>query len=190
MPRKKKHDESFGPRLTRIRKARGLTQVKLAEAAGTTQRAISYYENDAGVPPSSAVISLAKALEVSTDNVLGGTVTRSLDSSPDNSISEELVAVGIDAGFGAIGGAVGAKLGSASSSTGIAQAEKQIVASTAGARRGNFGASRSVSGHQAKIQRLQSRAELVDTTAASVTTNQALPVVREVIEQEIEDDSR
>ncbi len=71
MPRKKKHDESFGPRLTRIRKARGLTQVKLAEAAGTTQRAISYYENDAGVPPSSAVISLAKALEVSTDELLG-----------------------------------------------------------------------------------------------------------------------
>ena len=71
MPRKKKRDESFGPRLTRIRKARGLTQVQLAEAADTTQRAISYYENDPGVPPSSAVIALAKALQVSTDELLG-----------------------------------------------------------------------------------------------------------------------
>ena len=34
-----------------IRKARGLTQVQLAELAGTTQRAVSYYEAEAGFPP-------------------------------------------------------------------------------------------------------------------------------------------
>jgi transcriptional regulator with XRE-family HTH domain len=71
MPRKKKDDSSFGPRLTAIRKARGLTQIQLAEAAGTTQRSVSYYENDAGIPPASAVIALAKALEVSADELLG-----------------------------------------------------------------------------------------------------------------------
>jgi transcriptional regulator with XRE-family HTH domain len=60
MPRRKKEDASFGPRLTAIRKARGLTQVDLAKAAGSTQRAISYYENDDGIPPASAVIALAK----------------------------------------------------------------------------------------------------------------------------------
>jgi transcriptional regulator with XRE-family HTH domain len=48
-----------------------LTQVELAGAAGTTQRAISYYENDAGVPPASAVIALAKALQVTADELLG-----------------------------------------------------------------------------------------------------------------------
>ena len=59
------------PRLTAIRKARGLTQVELAKTAGTTQRAISYYENDDGIPPATAVIELAKALQVTTDELLG-----------------------------------------------------------------------------------------------------------------------
>lgn len=71
MPRKKKEDASFGPRLTALRKARGLTQVQLAEATKTTQRSISYYENDDGVPPSSIVMVLAQALRVSADELLG-----------------------------------------------------------------------------------------------------------------------
>jgi len=71
MPRKKQEDSSFGPRLADLRKARGLTQVQLAAAAGTTQRAISYYENDTGFPPASALIDLARALKVSTDEMLG-----------------------------------------------------------------------------------------------------------------------
>ncbi len=71
MPRKKYGETSFGERLVAIRKARGLTQVQLAEAAGTTQRAVSYYETEAGFPPAPAVIQLAKALQVSTDELLG-----------------------------------------------------------------------------------------------------------------------
>jgi transcriptional regulator with XRE-family HTH domain len=71
MPRRKKEDSSFGPRLTAIRKARGLTQVQLAQATGSTQRSISYYENDDGIPPASVVITLAKALKVSADELLG-----------------------------------------------------------------------------------------------------------------------
>src|SRR5208283_720066 len=72
MPRKKYADSSsFGERMQAIRKARGLTQVQLAEAAGTTQRAISYYETEAGFPPSPAVIDLARALKVTTDELLG-----------------------------------------------------------------------------------------------------------------------
>ncbi len=71
MPRKKKEDASFGPRLAALRKARGLTQVQLAEATKTTQRSISYYENDDGVPPSSIVMVLAQALQVSADELLG-----------------------------------------------------------------------------------------------------------------------
>ena len=68
-PRNKYGDTSFGERLQSIRKARGLTQVQLAEAAETTQRAISYYETESGFPP--AVIGLAKALHVTTDELLG-----------------------------------------------------------------------------------------------------------------------
>jgi transcriptional regulator with XRE-family HTH domain len=43
----------------------------LAQAAGTTQRAISYYENESGYPPVEAIIRLAEALEVSADELLG-----------------------------------------------------------------------------------------------------------------------
>jgi transcriptional regulator with XRE-family HTH domain len=71
MPRKQQLDRSFGKRLADLRKARGLTQVQLAQAADTTQRAISYYENEAGYPPAPAVIALAKALRVTSDELLG-----------------------------------------------------------------------------------------------------------------------
>ena len=71
MPRKKYGETSFGERLQAIRKARGLTQVQLAEAAATTQRAVSYYETEAGFPPAPAVIALANALKVTTDELLG-----------------------------------------------------------------------------------------------------------------------
>lgn len=71
MPRKKYGETTFGARLQSIRKARGLTQVQLAQEAGTTQRAISYYETEAGFPPAPAVIDLAEALSVTTDELLG-----------------------------------------------------------------------------------------------------------------------
>lgn len=71
MPRKKYGETSFGQRLVAVRKARGLTQVQLARLANTTQRAISYYENEAGFPPAPAVIQLARALRVTTDELLG-----------------------------------------------------------------------------------------------------------------------
>ena len=45
--------------------------VNSSKAAGSTQRAISYYENDDGIPPASAVIALAKAMKVSADELLG-----------------------------------------------------------------------------------------------------------------------
>lgn len=71
MPRRKNEQSGFGVRLTAIRRLRGLTQVDLAEAAGTTQRAISYYENEVGYPPAAQLVALAKALRVSTDELLG-----------------------------------------------------------------------------------------------------------------------
>ena len=62
---------TFGQRLTEFRKAAGLTQVQLAESIGSTQRALSYYENDGGYPPLPVVGQLAEALGVSTDELLG-----------------------------------------------------------------------------------------------------------------------
>ena len=71
MPAKKEPHTAFGKRLFTLRKTRGLTQSQLAEALGTTQRVISYYETDAELPPSSVIIPLARVLSVSTDELLG-----------------------------------------------------------------------------------------------------------------------
>jgi transcriptional regulator with XRE-family HTH domain len=71
MVRKKAGDEAFAKRLAAVRRLRGMTQIHLAEAAGTTQRAVSYYENAFGFPPAPQLVALAKALHVTTDELLG-----------------------------------------------------------------------------------------------------------------------
>lgn len=71
MPRKPREGSDFGERLVALRRERGLTQVQLAEEIGSSQRAISYYENKADYPPAPVVAELARALRVSTDELLG-----------------------------------------------------------------------------------------------------------------------
>jgi len=71
MPRKKSPPSAFGRRLDALRKARGLTQLQVAQALGTTQRTVSYYENQGGSPPAHVVVALAKLLHVSADELLG-----------------------------------------------------------------------------------------------------------------------
>ena len=71
MPKKVQPSHPFGLRLTELRRARGLTQTALAETIGSTQRAISAYETVIALPPTHVVIALAKALDVSTDVLLG-----------------------------------------------------------------------------------------------------------------------
>jgi transcriptional regulator with XRE-family HTH domain len=62
---------TFGDRLAELRKLRGLTQVQLAEKLGSTQRAITYYENEADFPPVETIVELAQILAVTTDELLG-----------------------------------------------------------------------------------------------------------------------
>lgn len=75
MARKKrsstKNHATFGQRLAELRRLRGLTQVQLAEKLDSTQRAITYYENEASYPPVDTIIELAAILGVSTDELLG-----------------------------------------------------------------------------------------------------------------------
>src|SRR5438874_448093 len=71
MPRKSHKNPNFGKRLLALRKAAGITQVQLASLIGSSQRAISYYENEAGYPPAPVLAAIAKALNVSTDELMG-----------------------------------------------------------------------------------------------------------------------
>lgn len=82
MPRKSKlqlppvrygEDQGLGERIARIRKARGYTQVELAERIGTIQVLVSDYERGRLRLTADMVVRFAQALEVTTDELLGTT---------------------------------------------------------------------------------------------------------------------
>jgi transcriptional regulator with XRE-family HTH domain len=68
---KEKNINSFGNRLAKLRKERGLTQQQLADKIDVSRRVIAYYEVESDNPPSNIVVLLSKALNVSADHLLG-----------------------------------------------------------------------------------------------------------------------
>jgi transcriptional regulator with XRE-family HTH domain len=69
--KKASNTSEFGKRLTRYRKAKGLTQAQLGDLVGVSYRVIAYYEKETQYPPSRLIVPLAKALGVSSDELLG-----------------------------------------------------------------------------------------------------------------------
>ena len=80
-------NESFGQRLSRLRKEKGYTQAELAGKIGLVQALISEYERNKLRPYYEMVARFALALEVSADELLG--LTHSENKS--NVISLKLV---------------------------------------------------------------------------------------------------
>lgn len=64
-------NETFGQRMARIRKAKCLTQVELAGKLGIIQVLVSDYERDKLRPYHEMISRLAKALGISSDELLG-----------------------------------------------------------------------------------------------------------------------
>jgi len=67
----KDKDLALGKRVAALRKERGYTQVELADQLGTTQAIVSDYERGKLRPHPEMIVRLAKALRVSTDEMLG-----------------------------------------------------------------------------------------------------------------------
>ena len=65
--------EGFGARLAELRQARGLSQDELAALVDVSRRVIAYYEAQSAQPPGALLVDLARALKVSTDELLGVT---------------------------------------------------------------------------------------------------------------------
>lgn len=63
--------ETFGQRIARLRKERGYTQVQLATKIGITQGLVSAYECGRLRLTADMVVRFAKALRVTTDQLLG-----------------------------------------------------------------------------------------------------------------------
>lgn len=71
LPMKERTLEGFGDRLAEVRQSLGMTQAELAQAVGVSRRVIAYYEHENAQPPGAMLVDLAKALRVSTDQLLG-----------------------------------------------------------------------------------------------------------------------
>ena len=64
-------EESVGERLRRLRRSQGVTQVELAKKLGTIQAVVSDYERGKLRLHSQVIVDIAKALRISTDELLG-----------------------------------------------------------------------------------------------------------------------
>lgn len=62
---------AFGKRLATLRKEAGYSQQELANELNVTKRMIAYYEGETEHPPTTLLVPLAKALGVTTDELLG-----------------------------------------------------------------------------------------------------------------------
>lgn len=63
--------ENFQTRLKELRIEQNLSQQKLAEQIGVTQKAIDFWEKGINEPKASYIIKLAKFFSVTTDYLLG-----------------------------------------------------------------------------------------------------------------------
>lgn len=66
-------NSAVGGRIAELRKARGLTQVELADALGVIQAVVSTYEVGRVRPHPGMLLRLADVLDVSVDEILGRT---------------------------------------------------------------------------------------------------------------------
>jgi transcriptional regulator with XRE-family HTH domain len=75
-------NETFGQRLARLRKERGLTQSELASKMGLVQALVSEYERDKIRPYHEMVARFALALDVTTDELIGLNAPKRKHKSP------------------------------------------------------------------------------------------------------------
>lgn len=61
---------TFGEKLFKLRKEKGLSQEALAEQIGTTRQAVSKWENNQGFPETEKLLQLSNIFEMSIDFLL------------------------------------------------------------------------------------------------------------------------
>jgi transcriptional regulator with XRE-family HTH domain len=68
--------QNFGERMRKLRLQRGFTQQELANEINVSRRVIIYYERETNHPPTTLLPSIARALDVTLDELLGLTATK------------------------------------------------------------------------------------------------------------------
>ena len=92
MPRKINAEaaEGFGERLATLRKTAGISQTALAVEVGISQRMMAYYESPTAHPPSNLLPSMAAALGVSVDALLGVETSKRRAKATDTRLARRL----------------------------------------------------------------------------------------------------
>ena len=91
MPKIKKEEAmSFGMRLVDLRKAAGFTQQELADTVGVSRRMIAYYEGQTDHPPTTLLPGIARALNVTTDALLGAAPVKKIPKQQDSRLQRRL----------------------------------------------------------------------------------------------------
>jgi len=67
-------NETIGSRISKYRKAKGMTQEELAGKMGVSSQAVSKWETDASCPDISLLSQLCRVLGISTDELLTGKI--------------------------------------------------------------------------------------------------------------------
>lgn len=80
---------TFGEKLVRLRKERGLSQEALAEQLGTTRQAISKWENHQGFPETEKLLLLSSLFSVSIDSMLKGDFEQAVPAEDGTYVSRE-----------------------------------------------------------------------------------------------------
>jgi transcriptional regulator with XRE-family HTH domain len=83
----------FGQRLNQLRQQAGLTQRQVAEKLGMSQRAYSHWERQPVALRPEQMLDLAQALNVSLDELIGGTPTVAKKRGPKSQLEKQLEAI-------------------------------------------------------------------------------------------------
>lgn len=80
---------TFGEKLFKLRKEKGLSQEALAEQLNTTRQAISKWENNQGYPETEKLLLLSNIFEVSVDSLLKENVGQTVSTEKGYYVSKE-----------------------------------------------------------------------------------------------------
>ncbi len=76
--------QTFGSRISALRKEKGMTQSALAEKMGVTDKAVSKWERDLSFPDVGSLPKLAQIFELSVDELLQGTPVPKAETAGEN----------------------------------------------------------------------------------------------------------
>ena len=76
--------QTFGSRISALRKEKGMTQSALAEKMGVTDKAVSKWERDMSFPDVGSLPKLAQIFELTVDELLQGTPVPKAETAGEN----------------------------------------------------------------------------------------------------------